>query len=164
MHFPPFLFSSHVPNLPSRFSFSSMEACPVSPVCGPLTIHLSFLLLLSLLPSSFLDQSCLSLSSEPPGSPFHLPAGPRASYPGRLGGVSVRPCPWGNSMGQLPGCRPCCPGCPGGQGAGPRGGGRSVWREGAPGPPAGRGKEWLAERPGTGRGQGEGPKEQILET
>lgn len=66
------------------------------------------------------------------------------------------PCPWGNSLGAVLAALAAQEGRE--QGPGEGGG----WREGAPGPSAGRGKEWLAERPGIRRGQGESQKEQSL--
>lgn len=93
---PAFLVSSpQVPSPSSCFSSSFYLGLPcLTCLRSTLTTHFSFLLLWSLPPSSLLDQSCLALSSEPPGSPSCLLAGPGASYPGQLGGVSVGPCPW----------------------------------------------------------------------
>lgn len=120
---------------PANPSFSPLFSCPNPLTSRPAPSH---------------------LSPAPPGSPFHLPVRLQGLLP-----CEARWCLCGAlSMGQLPWCRPCCPGCPGGQGAGPRGGKRE--EEGAPGPTAGRGKEWLAERPGIRRGQRERWEEQSL--
>lgn len=64
------------------------------------------------------------------------------------GGVSVGPCPWGSSLGAVLAALAAQEGREQGPG---EGGGK---REGAPGPSAGRGKEWLAECPGTGGDSG----------
>lgn len=61
--------------------------------------------------------------------------------PDMFGGVSVGPCPWGSSLG---GAVLAALAAQEGREQGPgEGGGK---KEGAPGPSAGRGKEWLAER------------------
>lgn len=66
------------------------------------------------------------------------------------------PCPWGNSLGAVLAALAAQEGREQGPG---EGNGR---REGAPGPRAGRGKEWLAERPGIRRGHRERWEEQSL--
>lgn len=58
------------------------------------------------------------------------------------------PCPWGSSLGAVLAALAAQEGREQGPG---EGGGK---REGAPGPSAGRGKEWLAECPGTGGDSG----------
>lgn len=116
----------------------------------PLPIHLSPPFLSCPPPPRFLTRLFQSLSLlNLLASPFHLPAGPWASYPARLGAVSVGPCPWGSSLGAVLAALAAQEG----REQGPGEGGGS--REGAPGPSAGRGKEWLAEWPGSGRGRGE---------
>lgn len=160
---PPSYFSSSVrsPAPPPISPSVSMETCPFSPACLPLPTHLSLLLsLLAPPPSSLPDQS---LAISPP--PLNLLAAPstclqgrRASYPARLGGVSVGPCPWGNSLGAVLAALAAQEGREQGPGEGR---GR---RERAPGPASDRGKEWLAEHPGIRRGQGERREEQSLES
>lgn len=129
---PLFLFLLyHFPSPASYFSFGFYQdlSC-LTLLLSPASPSLYFFVLLSL---STLFPSLPS--SEPPGSPFHLPARPWSLLP-----REARWCLCGAlSMGQLPGCRPCCPGCPGGQGAGPRGGRRE---EG--------GSTWLVSRQGKG--------------
>lgn len=66
-------------------------------------------------------------------------------------------CPWGSSLGAVLAALAAQEGREQGPG---EGGGK---REGAPGLSAGRGKEWLAECPGTRRGLRERAVDQCLE-
>lgn len=90
--------------------------------------------------------------------PSTCPQDFRVSYPVMFGGVSVGPCPWGSSLGAVLAALAAQEGREQGPG---EGGGK---REGAPGPSAGRGKEWLAECPGTRRGLRERAVDQGLES
>ena len=65
------------------------------------------------------------------------------------------PCPWGNSLGAVLAALAAQEGREQGPG---EGNGR---REGAPGPTAGRGKEWLAERPASGGDTGRDARNRV---
>lgn len=129
---------------------------PTPTCCSPLPVHLC-----SVLPPLFPTSFSVSFHPSPPLSPLAVLStclqGSRASYPEMFGGVSVGPCPWGSSLGAVLAALAAQEGREQGPG---EGGGR---REGAPGPSAGRGKEWLAECPGTRRGLRDRMVDQCLE-
>lgn len=106
----------------------SMETCPVSPSRLRRPTPLSFSLLL-LLPTSSLPNQSLPTSPCPLNflaAPATCLQGRRASYPSRLGGVSVGPCPWGNSLGAVLAALAAQEGREQGPGEG-RGEGQSTW-------------------------------------